>query len=194
MKCLPVQWFSCSSHWVSSLEIKAIHDLVQRYCQCCWPEGARSFLRPLYNCVLEYKWVYSPKQIFHLNSFQLNFFYKLHHPVFLQCVHKLNSILWLCKVAPVWDSDTWFCPWFISCSLWGWRTDGAKWAQPKTCVTCTTLLWYWNCKSRVPDLHSCESNQNKIGSKLQVNALSDHPEALWWSSTEITLSGGGNCY
>lgn len=117
MKCLPLQWFLYSSRWVYSLEIKAIHDIVQRYCQCCWPEGALSFLRPLYNCISEYKWVYSPKKIFHLNSSQLNFFYKLHHPVFLQSIHKLSSILWLCKVAPVWDSDTWFCPWFIACSL-----------------------------------------------------------------------------
>lgn len=189
MKCLPLQWFSCSSRWVSSLEIKAIHDFVQRYCQCCWPEGALTFLRPLHNCILEYKWVYSPKKIFHLNSSQLNFFYKLHHPAFLQSLHKLNTILWLCKAAPVWDSDSWFYPWFT-----GWGTDEAKWAQPKACVTGITLQWSWNCKSRVPDLHSCESNQNKIGDKLQVNTVSDHPGALWRSSAEVTMLGGGDCY
>lgn len=36
--------------------------------------------------------------------------------------------------------------------------------------------------SVVPNSHSCESNPNKTGNKLQVDAISDHPESLWWSN------------
>lgn len=119
--------------------------------------------------------------------------------MFLQRIHKLNSVLWLCKIVPVWDSATECWPCSITCSPWGWRPDEAKWMQTKACVTCRvksclTLQWYRNCRFRVPDSHSCESNQNKIGNKFQVDTLSDHPESLWWSNAAVMLSGGGSYY
>lgn len=158
MKCLPLQRFSCSSRWVSSLEIKAIHDLVQRYCWCCWPQGAPSFLRPLYNCILEYKWVYSPKKIFHLNSSQLNFFYKLHHPVFLQSLHKLNSALWLCRVAPVWDSVLSLVHSLLSVTM------KDRWTQSQCDEHHSAVIL--KLQIQTPWLAQLWSNQNKIGNKL----------------------------
>jgi len=127
MKCLPLRWFPRSSWWVSSLEIKLIHDIVQRYCRYCWPEGALSFLRPFHNCILEYKWVYTLKKIFHLNSSQHTFFFKLHHPLFTKSIHTLNPVLWLCKIILVWGSATQFWPCFISCTLRKWRPGRARW-------------------------------------------------------------------
>lgn len=197
IKCLPLQWFLCSSQWVSSLEIKLIRGLVQRYYRCCWP-GVLSFPRPLCNCILEYKWVYSLKKIFHLNSSQLNFFFRLHHLVFTQSIHKLNSVLWLCKVS----SCMGFCH-IILTLLYNVHSVGlkARWSKVNSnaCVmckvkSCITLQWYWNCKFRVPNLHSCGSDQNKIGSKLQVGTISDHPESLRLSIAGVMLPGGGSYY
>lgn len=105
-------------------------------------------------------------------------FFKLHHLVFLKSTHKLNTILWRCKFLHG------IQPWSFG-PLCRWRPHEARWVQPKACVMCRnklcTLQCCWNCKFRIPSLHSCESNQSKTSKKFQVDIVSDHPESLWSS-------------